>query len=148
MNEPRADTKPTPPDNRALVRRLFGLAWRYRGHCLQVLAIQLVLLTLGIFGAGFTGIGIDYIQHRVTGRALSASNPLHVLPEAWTPFQVLGLIAGSILAFALIRAVLNYVYAVSINKLVQQKIVVDLRAEVYDKLQRLSFRFFDANSTG
>ena len=30
----------------------------------------------------------------------------------------------------------------------QQKLVVDLRGEVYDKLQRLSFRFFDANSTG
>jgi ATP-binding cassette subfamily B protein len=44
--------------------------------------------------------------------------------------------------------VLNYVYAVSINRLVQQKLVVDLRGEVYDKLQRLSFRFFDANTTG
>jgi ATP-binding cassette, subfamily B, bacterial len=31
---------------------------------------------------------------------------------------------------------------------VQQRLVVDLRAEIYDKLQRLSFRFFDANTTG
>jgi ATP-binding cassette subfamily B protein len=30
---------------------------------------------------------------------------------------------------------------------VQQKLVVDLRSEVYDRLQRLSFRFFDANNT-
>ena len=29
-----------------------------------------------------------------------------------------------------------------------QQVVVDLRRSVYDKLQRLSFRFFDANSTG
>ena len=32
--------------------------------------------------------------------------------------------------------------------LLQGKIVVDLRAKVYDKLQRLSFRFFDENATG
>ncbi|MBI2814654.1 MAG: ABC transporter ATP-binding protein [Opitutae bacterium] len=138
----------TPPDNRALVRRLFGLAWRYRLHCLQVLGIQLVLLTLGIGGLSITGLGIDFIRHKVDGAPLGA-NPLHLtLPDAWPPLGVLGLLAGLILLFALIRAGLNYTYAVSVNRLVQQKLVVDLRGEVYDKLQRLSFRFFDANSTG
>jgi ATP-binding cassette subfamily B protein len=44
--------------------------------------------------------------------------------------------------------VLNYIYSISINLLVQQKLVVDLRGEIYEKLQRLSFRFFDANTTG
>jgi ATP-binding cassette subfamily B protein len=66
----------------------------------------------------------------------------------WAPLQVLGLLAGLILALALGRALLNYVLALSVNRLVQQRLVVDLRGEVYDKLQRLSFRFFDANSTG
>src|SRR6187551_1500493 len=140
--------RPTTPSNRVLIRRLFGLAWRYRGHCLQVLSIQVVLLTLGIAGLGLTGIGVDYIKHKLEGTPLG-ENRLHLsLPEAWPPLQVLGLLAGLILGFALVRAVLNYVYAVSINKLVQQKIVVDLRAQVYDRLQRLSFRFFDANTTG
>jgi ABC-type multidrug transport system fused ATPase/permease subunit len=137
-----------PSDNRMLIRRLFGLAWRYRLHCLRVLGIQLVLLTLGIGGLSFTGLGIDYIRHKMDGTPLGA-NPLHLtLPDDWPPLHVLGLLAGLILLFALVRAVLNYVYAVSVNRLVQQKLVVDLRGEVYDKLQRLSFRFFDANSTG
>jgi ATP-binding cassette subfamily B protein len=145
--EPAAEV-PHASDNRMLVRRLFGLAWRYRLHCLQVLGIQLVLLTLGIGGAGLTGIGVDYVQHKVTGAPLSA-NRLHLaVPDDWQPLQVLGLLAGLILLFALVRAVLNYAYAVSVNVLVQQKLVVDLRGEVYDKLQRLSFRFFDANNTG
>jgi ATP-binding cassette subfamily B protein len=140
--------KPAAPSNEALVRRLFGLAWRYRGHCLQVLLIQLVLLTMGIFGLSFTGVGIDYIQHKLRHVPLKP-NPLHlVLPENWPPFHVLALLAGLILGLAVCRAVLNYVYAVSVNKLVQQRLVVDLRGEVYEKLQRLSFRFFDANSTG
>ncbi len=136
------------PDNWQLVRRLFGLAWRYRGHCVGVLLIQLVLLTLGIGGLSFTGAGIDYIKHRLTGAPLGRLHLPFALPESWPPAHVLALLAGLILAFALVRAVLNYVYAVSINRLVQQKLVVDLRAEVYDKLQRLSFRFYDANSTG
>jgi ATP-binding cassette subfamily B protein len=145
---PTAPASVPAPDNWVLVRRLFGLAWRYWPHCLQVLAIQLVLLTLGIGGLSFTGLGIDYIRHRINHTPLGP-NPLHIrLPEDRPALQVLGTLAGFILLFAVIRAVLNYVYAVSINKLVQQKLVVDLRGEVYDKLQRLSFRFFDANSTG
>jgi len=143
-----ATQQPTAPADRVLVRRLFGLAWRYRGHCLQVLGIQLVLLTLGIGGLSFTGMGIDYIRHQLAGPALAPGRQLFTLPATWTPLQVLGLLGGLILGFAFVRAVLNYVYAVSINRLVQQKLVVDLRAEVYEKLQRLSFRFYDANSTG
>src|SRR5471032_842798 len=134
--------------NGALIRRLFGLAGRYKLHCLRVLGIQLALLTMGIAGLSFTGIGIDYIRHKIDGTPFGP-NQLHlVLPADWAPLRVLALLAGLILLLALGRAVLNYVYAVSVNRLVQQKLVVDLRGEVYDKLQRLSFRFFDANSTG
>lgn len=144
-----ASTPPTAPalSNGALVRRLVALAWRYRLHCLQVLAIQLVLLTLGILGLSFTGVGIDYIRHKIEGTPLTP-NQLHLpLPDSWPYWQVLGMLAGLILLFALGRAWLNYTYAVSVNRLVQQRLVVDLRGEVYDKLQRLSFRFFDANTT-
>ena len=137
----------TEAPNWPLVRRLFGLAWRYRLHCLRVLTFQLLLLTMGIAGLSFTGLGIDYIRHQVEGTPLT-QNRLHLtLPEAWNYWQVLGLLAGLILLLALCRAGLNYVYAVSVNRLVQQRLVVDLRGEVYDKLQRLSFRFFDANNT-
>jgi ATP-binding cassette, subfamily B, bacterial len=136
------------PNNWALIRRLFGLAGRYRLHCFQILGLQLVLLTMGIAGLSFTGLGIDYIRHKVQNAPLSA-NRLHLtLPETWEPWRVLALLAGLILALAISRAVLNYALAVSVNRLVQQKLVVDLRAEIYEKLQRLSFRFFDANSTG
>jgi ATP-binding cassette, subfamily B, bacterial len=133
--------------NWAVVRRLFALAWRYRLHSLQVLTIQLVLLTMGIAGLSLTGVGIDYIKHKVDGTPLSASKLPFTMPEAWPYWQVLGMLAGIILLLAVGRAFLNYTYAVSVNRLVQQRLVVDLRGEVYDKLQRLSFRFFDANNT-
>lgn len=134
--------------NWKLIARLFGLAWRYRHYCLRVLAIQIALLTMGLFGLSFTGLGIDYIRHKVQHTPISASRLHLALPESWPWHRVLLLLAGLILLLAACRAVLNYLYAISVNILVQQKLVVDLRGEVYDKLQRLSFRFFDANTTG
>ena len=150
---------PTPadvsPSNWVLIRRMFGLAWRYRARCLQVLGLQLVLLTFGLSGLGLTGLGIDYIRHILSQRGVISSvvpfprGPFGLsLPANWEPSHVLLLIAGCILGLAIMRAVLNYVYTISVNKLVQQQLVVHLRGEIYDKLQRLSFRFFDANTTG
>jgi ABC-type multidrug transport system fused ATPase/permease subunit len=136
------------PTSWPLIRRLSGLAWRYRLHCLRVLGIQLVLLTLGIGGLSLTGVGIDFIRHRIEGTP-PVANRFHLNPPSDWPYgQVLAVLAGLILLLALGRAFLNYAYAISVSRLVQQRLVVDLRAEVYDKLQRLSFRFFDANSTG
>jgi ATP-binding cassette subfamily B protein len=142
--------------NFQLIVRLFGLAWRYRLHCLRVLTIQLVLLTMGLAGLSFTGVGIDFIRRRMqggaagppgSGRLISPLLPIR-LPETWSNMHVLLLLAGLILGLSVCRAILNYMYQVSVNILVQQRLVVDLRGEVYDKLQRLSFRFFDANTTG
>jgi len=155
MPEPTPTLADNSLSNWVLIRRMFGLAWRYRARCLQVLGLQLVLLTFGLSGLGFTGLGIDYIRHVLSQRGTIASvvpfprGPFGLsLPGNWQPDRVLLLIAGCILAFAVLRAVLNYFYTVSVNKLVQQRLVVDLRGEIYDKLQRLSFRFFDANTTG
>ncbi len=144
--------------NGVLIRRLFKLAWRYRTRCLQVLSLQLVLLTLGLSGLSLTGMGIDYIRHVVSplGPDGTREVPMPSMtyipslpePEQTRPILVLLSIAGCILGFAAIRSTLNYTYSVAINRLVQQRLVVDLRAEIYEKLQRLSFRFFDANTTG
>ncbi len=150
MEDPPPTTAAAAPiSNWGLIRRLFGLAWRYRRQCLQVLILQLILLTLGLSGLSLTGLGIDYIRHVVVpGLPLPAMRFLPNLPADGEPLLVLLAIAGGILGFAILRAFLNYAYTLSINILVQRHLVVDLRGEVYDKLQRLSFRFFDANSTG
>lgn len=142
--------------NAVLIRRLFGLAWRYRGQCLHVLTLQLILLTLGLSGLSLTGVAIDYLRW-VLGQRGRSGTPATSLAEikfgGWippeaTPLHVVIAIAGIILVLAVLRAVLNYHYTVAVNRLVQQQLVVNLRGEIYDKLQRLSFRFFDANTTG
>ena len=73
---------------------------------------------------------------------------LLALPERWSVLGVLAFIGALILGLAACRAVLNYCYTLLLNRLTQQEIVVHLRDQVYSKLQRLSFRFFDANTTG
>lgn len=135
---------------RRLLPRLLALAWRYRRGCIKVLALQLVLLTLGLLGLGLVGVGVDYIRHIVDPVVGKPPRwPFELAPPGdWSPRAVIGVISGAILLFAAVRSLLNMAYTIALNRLVQGEIVVNLRARVYDKLQRLSFRFFDANASG
>lgn len=153
---PSSSSIPAPPSDWRIVRRLFGLAWRYRARCMQVLGLQCVLLTLGIVGLAATGLGIDYVRHVAAGAGPDGASLVPMprvaflpqLSDASAPMAVLAAIAGGILLCAALRAWLNYTYAVAVNDLVQRRLVVDLRSEVYARLQRLDFRFYDANTTG
>lgn len=138
-----------PHSNSALVRRLLALSWQYRGRTLVVLGYQILLLAFGLLGLGALGLGIDYIHHQIRPDRAAPAWPFGVSPPAtWTPLAVIALIAGVMLTLALGRTVLNYLYSVAVAHLIQAEIVVHLRTQVYDKLQRLSFRFFDANASG
>jgi len=135
--------------NWALSRRLLGLAWRYRAGCLKVLGTQVFILALGLCGLGFWGLGIDYLRHQIEPQTVAMRWPFGWQPPvSWSPVVVVSTIGVAILVFAALRSLLNYYYTVTLNDLTQSRIVVDLRAAVYDKLQRLSFRFFDDNATG
>jgi ATP-binding cassette, subfamily B, bacterial len=149
MPSPQDQTLGPEVSNWKLVRRLLAFSWTYRRGCLKVLGLQLALLTLGVAGLGFTGLALDIIRNHVAPGAIPPRWPLGWLPPAaWTAFTQVGAIAGLILVFAGLRAWLNYTYSMAVAKLVQGEIVVAMRARVYDKLQRLSFRFFDANASG
>lgn len=135
--------------NWGLIRRLLALSWRYRIGCVKVLGLQVVMLTIGLGGLGLSGLGIDFIRSQVDPGAGVLRWPFGLHPPAdWHAINVLFLIAALILLLALLRSGLSYLYTVALARLVQQSIVVDLRAQVYDKLQRLSFRFFDARASG
>ncbi len=47
-----------------------------------------------------------------------------------------------------LRSVVNFRYSVAVGRLLQADVVPRLRGEVFDKLQRLDFRFFDSNASG
>ncbi len=133
-----------------LLRRLLGTAWRYRWACILPLLIQVLLLTLGLLGLGFTGLGVDIIRHAAAPDSVPPPHfPLSLPPPAaWSPTQQIIAVGCLILLFSILRGILTISNTLALNRLVQGRLVVDMRAAVYDKLQRLSFRFYDANDTG
>src|ERR1043166_2598581 len=132
----------------ALMRRLLALSWRYRWGCVKVLFLQAIIVAFGLGGLGFTGLGVDEMSYAVGASQKGPRWLFHLAPPAsWSPMQIIAAIAIAVFVVALLRGVLDYVYRVAMNYLVQAQIVVHMRAEVYDKLQRLSFRFFDANAS-
>jgi ATP-binding cassette subfamily B protein len=135
------------PSNWTLIRRLLGLAWRYRWGCIRLLIYQGLVLALTITALRLVGFGIDLVRHHA-GQIDDPRLPWGAHLPAWTPLARIGAVALLILLTELVRATLNSHYIASAGRLVHAGIVVDLRAMVYEKLQRLSFRFFDANATG
>ncbi|NQU10774.1 ABC transporter ATP-binding protein [bacterium] len=128
---------------------MLRLAWRYRRGCIKVLVLQLVLLGVGLSGLSLAGVCLDYVIATKVPGAQEVRWPFELMPPAdWPAMGVIALLAGGVLALAVVRFGLNYLYAVSVAQLVQVRIVVDLRSAVYEKMQRLSFRFFDASATG
>jgi ATP-binding cassette subfamily B protein len=139
----------TASNNVQLVSRLAAIAWRYRVRAIQVFVLQGTLLVTTLGGLGLTGLAIDVIR-----RALDPTAPLPQWPfgfslliSAPTNIQLV-LIGLCIVGFAVLGSYLNYAYSVSVGRLVHLEIVPALRCEIFTKLQRLSLRFFDAQSGG
>jgi ABC-type multidrug transport system fused ATPase/permease subunit len=68
-------------------------------------------------------------------------------PAEWSALQVVTALALAIVAQAVVRAVLTYSYNMVTARLAQGEIVPELRAQLYAKLQRLSFSFFDVHGS-
>ncbi|MGD0259391.1 MAG: ABC transporter ATP-binding protein [Verrucomicrobiota bacterium] len=131
-----------------LVRRLLALAWQFRGDCLRSLVLSVTLLLLGLAGLQLLGVVIDVIRHALDPTQRAPVYPFGWRPPAgWTPLQTVTVMALAIVAQALLRAVLTYQYNMTTARLTQGKIVPDLRDRLYDKLQRLSVRFFDVHGS-
>jgi len=142
---------PQPEDYPAskLVSRLLKLSWNYRWGCLLVLFLQIFQVGLTLSALGFTGLGIDVIHHASNPEVPEANWPFGIAPpDSWSPINELLLVSALILSFALTKMVLGFANTVAVGHLVHRQIVVDLRSQVYKKLQRLSFRFYDGSASG
>lgn len=135
--------------NNQLIRRLLGIAWRYRLGCLKIVGMQLMLVGLGLAGLTLFGLALDYLRHEALPDSTKMPRwPLGIEPPAsWDPMRVVLLLSGCMLAVAAAYGFLRFRTIIGGARL-SQKIIVSLRREVYDKLQRLSFRFFDQSTSG
>jgi ATP-binding cassette, subfamily B, bacterial len=135
------------PANRKLIRRLLALGFEYRGPCFRVVSLQLLLVALALSGLGLTGLGIDFLRHTLDPQSAAPGWPFGIQPPAsWSPKVTIAAIAGCVLLFALINAAVRYAAALAAADL-SQRILLALRAEVFDRLQRLSFAFYDAGQS-
>ena len=111
--------------------------------------MQLILLGLGLVGLSLTGVAIDTLQCHAAGVGTLPRWPLGLSPpEGWPTMWLLVLLAAGVLVAGVARSAMNFWYAVAVARLTQQRIVVDLRARVYEKLQRLDCRFYSTNTSG
>lgn len=112
-----------------------------------MLVQQILLVVLTLFELGLTGLGIDVIRAAVDDATAPAWPLGWAPPDSWSPLAQVGLLACVIVLLAIAHAFLRF-WATDSSARLAQRIVVQMRADVYDKLQRLSFRFFDANQSG
>ena len=137
-----------PTGNWTLIRWMIRLAMRHPVRCLSLLLLQVALLAMAMGGLSLTGLAIDILRRAVYPAAPLPKWPAGIVPpKAWTPLHCVVVLALVIVGMAVVRAGLRMAVALTQGALVQT-ILTNLRARVYDKLQQLSFRFFDANETG
>jgi ABC-type multidrug transport system fused ATPase/permease subunit len=126
---------------------MLRLGWQHRAACLIVLSLNLSLVALNLSGLGLAGLGIDVLRQALKPGSPAPGWPLgwHP-PSTWSPMGTIAFVAGLVLAVAIVQASLKFLTAVAGASL-SQRIVIQLRTDVYDKLQRLSFRFFDSHDS-
>ena len=140
---------PAPPrhSNLQLLRRLIGIGLESRVPCGLMVAFNVMLVGLALGGLGLTGLGIDYLRHVVDPTSAPPQWPWGLEPPATlSPFAVVCRIAAGILALSVGGAALKFTGTLAAAAL-SQRILIRLRTEVYDKLQQLSFRFYDAGES-
>lgn len=131
-----------------MIWRLVKLTWRYRGGALVIVGLQMGLLAFSLSGLGLVGLGIDVIGSGVGASAKAPRWPMGIEPPSdWSAMTQVLVIAGAVFVLATLRFVLERASVVC-KALLVRDIVVDLRNDVYDKMQRLGFRFFDRNESG
>ena len=131
-----------------LVRRLVALAWRFRRDCLASFLLSASLLLLGIAGLQLLGVVIDVIRRALDPALVAPVYPFGWQPPPdWPPLRIISALALAMVVLALIRALLTYAHNMVTARLTQGEIVPELRAQLYAKLQRLSFNFFDVHGS-
>ena len=111
-----------------LLRRLLGYLRPYRWHA----AAALCLLVLQS--------GVALIGPRLTQQALDAAIPRHDL-------GLLGLLAALYVGTLVFEFVVEYGGAL-LTTWIGQRVMYDLRMQIFERLQRLSIPFYDGNPVG
>jgi ATP-binding cassette, subfamily B, bacterial len=134
--------------NGRLVCRLLSLATAYRWGCVRLVAIQAAALALGVLSLALSGMAIDTLARHARGGELAAALPGLAWLDGRSAWVHVAAFAAAILAVAAGRAALLFFYVIDAARLLQRRLVVNLRAAVFGKLQHLGPRFYGGVAGG
>ncbi len=130
------------------LERLLRLTWQYRAACLTVLLYQVLLLVLSIGGLRLLGLCVDLLRHALDTSAPPPAWPLGFEPPSGISTKhLLTILAGAVLGLGALHALVSYAHGLQSGQVQHLGLVPELRARVFDKLQRLSFTFYDRNGS-
>lgn len=120
-----------PKDRKKVLIRLWGYLFQHKWMIAAALLLTFVSNLLALLGPLLSGLAIDYI-----GVGPGEAN-----------FPMVFWYCGLMLVFYIVSSGLSYILSVLMVKL-SQKIVYQMRKDLFDKLIELPVRFFDSHQTG
>lgn len=131
-----------------LVWRLLSLGLEHKARLAVALLVTVAMEVMVIAELFSSGLAIDVLRKQVNDDAPAPDWPLGLEPAAGTPFLTLLIyVSLAVLLFSVLRAV-GYYLTRWTDELLAQAIVVDLRDRVYERLQTLSFGYYDTHDSG
>jgi ABC-type multidrug transport system fused ATPase/permease subunit len=125
------------------LRRLLQQGWAFRREAALLLFLNGLLLAMSLWTLELAGAGIDIVRNASAHTSPAVTGPLgFALPATWSPHQQLACVVTLLVVFSVATAVLKYATSAAGTR-ASQSLLTRLRAEVYDKLQRMSFPYFD-----
>jgi ABC-type multidrug transport system fused ATPase/permease subunit len=144
----RQKPAPSPRISDSPLVRLLQLTWQYRSECLEVFGYQVLIVALGLSGLSLSGLCVDVLRRALDDKAPAVRWPLGVSPPAtWSTLQILVAIGGMVLVLGLLHSALSYRFAFASNDVQHMRLVPELRQRIFEKVQRLSFRFYNDNGS-
>lgn len=120
-----------PKDRKKVLVRLWGYLFQHKWMIVAALLLTFTSNLLALLGPMLSGKAIDYIG----------------IDAGQANFPMVFYYCGLMLLFYIISSALSYVLSVLMVKL-SQKVVYQMRKDLFDKLVELPVRFFDSHQTG
>lgn len=122
---------PKPQNRKKVLLRLWTYLFQHKWMILAALLLTFTSNLLALLGPILSGLAIDYI-----GTAPGQAN-----------FPMVFYYCGLMLVFYIVSSGLSYLLSVLMVRL-SQKVVYQMRKDLFDKLVELPVRFFDSHQTG
>ncbi len=133
-----------------LLRRLLGYLRPHRRTLLLAICLIILASPIQLVGPALTVIAVDLFIHprpAVSPVAALAERLLRALGWSPSPLEGLHLIGGLFLVSLFAQFALTYGQTVLVQSL-GQRLMFDLREQLFDHLQRVDVRFYDRNPVG